>query len=427
MTVRGTETWITGSQGMAKITDHTTSGHVFYFDGNGSPHSRNGLTHVWISGGAVKTVGYAVNLNWQDSFHLQDVYMSATGNCIQALFSSSVYLDQFECTALAATTGVGVRVEGGQDLFINNGGISSTFASQSFCGIQIAQTAGLWIDSTDVFATGNGLCLNPTTDKIDQNLFISNSSFDSNTGDGIAITPDGTGIVRSVYFTGSWAASNTLKGIRVAVQSGSAIIQGISFDHQRSILNAQDGIYIGAINTSDVIITGGSTIAGNNSSVGAYHGISIEAGASAWRIQNSQIGPYDGQPDTQVYNINIASGASTNFEITGNSVTGGTSGMINNLSTGAVQVISSNIPIDATVPAVASNATLAFPLSPSFTITGTTGVTAVSKLWAGRIGTLRTTDGAVVFTAGATIGNTITTTQNTLYTYEFDGTKIWIK
>jgi hypothetical protein len=83
---------------------------------------------------------------------------------------------------------------------------------------------------------------------------------------------------------------------------------------------------------------------------------------------------------------------------------------------------------------VAAASTLAFPaanfpVAATLAITGGTlggsGVTAVSGLRLGQSGTLYTTS-VQTFTAGATIGNTITTTAGVPYTYYFDGTQIWI-
>lgn len=70
-----------------------------------------------------------------------------------------------------------------------------------------------------------------------------------------------------------------------------------------------------------------------------------------------------------------------------------------------------------------------FPVAATLAITGGTlggsGVTAVSGLLLGQSGTFYTTS-VQTFTAGATVGNTITTTAGVPYTYFFDGTRIWI-
>jgi len=70
-----------------------------------------------------------------------------------------------------------------------------------------------------------------------------------------------------------------------------------------------------------------------------------------------------------------------------------------------------------------------YPLSEVITFNGATvggGITSVTDLQKGQMGVFHT-DNPQTFTAGATIGATVTTVANTPYTYYFDGTKIWIK
>lgn len=103
----------------------------------------------------------------------------------------------------------------------------------------------------------------------------------------------------------------------------------------------------------------------------------------------------------------------------------GTSALLT--SGGAGMVATNNTGIDDVTPAVATAATLAFPVNPHFTVTGTTGATAVTHpLAAGASGTITATDGPVVFTSGATIGNTFTLKQNVSASWSWDGTKIWL-
>lgn len=88
--------------------------------------------------------------------------------------------------------------------------------------------------------------------------------------------------------------------------------------------------------------------------------------------------------------------------------------------------LENNPGVDNVIGTAASGATLTFPINPKFKVTGTTGVGTVSGLWAGRSGQLVTVDGAVTFTAGATIANTITTTQNRPINWFYDGTLLYL-
>ena len=130
------------------------------------------------------------------------------------------------------------------------------------------------------------------------------------------------------------------------------------------------------------------------------------------------------------YGLFVNNQAHQDILITGNTLTGSVAPLA--LASGGSAVANgvqwfSNEGVDNVVPSVASAATLAFPVNPSFVLTGTTGVTAVSGLFTGERGMFIPTNATPpAFTAGATIGNSCSTVQNKPYSYTFDGTKIWI-
>lgn len=131
----------------------------------------------------------------------------------------------------------------------------------------------------------------------------------------------------------------------------------------------------------------------------------------------------------------LSQGHSDKLNVIGNSLAGPLSFPVN-LDNGfaiyptPMQMID-NIGMDTILPTTADNAALIIGLTPNFIITGTgTGITSLSNVgsscWIGRKGTFYTRDGNITFTAGATIGNSFTTTQNVPVSYYCDGTKIWM-
>jgi hypothetical protein len=85
-----------------------------------------------------------------------------------------------------------------------------------------------------------------------------------------------------------------------------------------------------------------------------------------------------------------------------------------------------NIPLAS----ISDAATLVWPNWNSFLITGSgTTVTAVTmtNVQAGASGVFRTTGGAITFTAGGGIGNTMTTAQNVPVVWTWDGSSLWLK
>ena len=166
--------------------------------------------------------------------------------------------------------------------------------------------------------------------------------------------------------------------------------------------------------------------------VSSIAGISIiGAPVTDMAIRNSQIGyNSSGVEETAVTNaINWGSQPSTLVTLEGNSLFG-------NIATQTL------VPADVStwraannrgikdIPATATaGSTLAFPFMDDgqlLVLAGATGVAAVSQLRKGQYGYIQSAS-AVIFTAGATIGNTFTLTAGGLNSFIFDGTKIWLK
>lgn len=124
-------------------------------------------------------------------------------------------------------------------------------------------------------------------------------------------------------------------------------------------------------------------------------------------------------------------GTITGWDVMNNNLTNVITGMLNNSGALAAPIVwRNNTGIDNVIPAVASSATLAFPLNPIFTITGSTPPTAVTfPLGAGSVGArgmLTATDASLLFTTGASIGNTFIARLNVPASWYWDGTKIWL-
>lgn len=237
-------------------------------------------------------------------------------------------------------------------------------------------------------------------------------------------------------------SNNANTGVDWGFFQGSSYSTNINFSGMM-ITGCGSGYTIGTIisspATAGVSISGGS-VWGTSIANSAY-GIAIDANNGASSSTTTVTGVKINQASVAIAGLTAITGNITGNTISGNSIglnlsagmTGSVvgNGMCGNTTAIALAgtysgVIADNQCVDDTSPAVASAATLAFPVAPNFTVTGTTGVTAVSGLWASRRGTLITTGGAVAFSLGATIGNACTTVQNKPYLYYFDGTKLWL-
>ncbi len=133
------------------------------------------------------------------------------------------------------------------------------------------------------------------------------------------------------------------------------------------------------------------------------------AGGTNWNISGNQWN--NGGGGTPTYDLEIT-GVINGLNVSDNGFFGFTTGALHITSIPVNAVFSDNVLPDSPI-AVASASSITLPIGyDNFTISGTTGVNTIVNLYEGRKVTMLTTDGPVLFTAGASIGNTFTSAQN---------------
>jgi hypothetical protein len=153
----------------------------------------------------------------------------------------------------------------------------------------------------------------------------------------------------------------------------------------------------------------------------------VRPNVSDFVISGNRIIDDQGTP-TMRFAISVAAGTSDNYAITGNRIMSGVNSTqpTSDAGTGLHKVVDNNAGLNDLVRSVAATGTFTVPPTPTIQITGSGTVTAVNgSLFTGRQGMLIPT-GATVFTAGATIGNTVTCTPNVPLNFVFDGTKLYL-
>lgn len=301
-------------------------------------------------------------------------------------------------------------------------------------------TVGIWLVDTDgarIFdsmAGGNlgGVLVELNSGYYISNIWIDNLVVDAFFAYGVAFTSTGTDPLGNVRITNShfvaYAGSDgTANGIDFGVTYGI----GASIDNVQIIGNHFSGIGRSAITFAAASLGGKSIIISNNLMIdngvtlgGGYPSILLATGATGLHITGNVIG--DKQSiGASTYGI-YAAGTLADSVIVGNDLTDNVTGPL--AIGGAITntVIDDNLGIDNVTGSVASGASIALPFNPTINVTGTTGVGTVTGLLEGRRGTIITTDGVVVFTAGATIGNSKTTTQNVPVSFTVTGGKIYL-
>jgi hypothetical protein len=217
---------------------------------------------------------------------------------------------------------------------------------------------------------------------------------------------------------------------------------GVWFTSYGTFWETLSGTHIGitAAGTHTINIHGGYMV--YNPLAGTITNMIAMTGGGYYRaaIKNVHMQVPTGVTITNLININsIASGV---LEVDGNIGLDAGGTVTNRVVVAGTSNVRVHWPQQTTsgVIPVAAGATTTFPslaaggdypyFIPTIAITGATvggsGITAVAGLTAGHRGTFYTAN-AQTFTAGVTIGNTITTVAFHPYTFWFDGTQVWIK
>lgn len=235
-------------------------------------------------------------------------------------------------------------------------------------------------------------------------------------------TPVGGGAIVCYPTSQNVLIANNAIEIGTGSASGGIELNGNNITVVGNIINAQKffGMAINSGAYAGYLITGNTV---RNSGLSAA--LLVNANISKLTVVGNRFIDDQGSP-TQTYGVQILAGTSDNIVISGNDLTGNLNGPAIDGGTGLNKTYGDNLGIDNVLGTIASAATITMPLNPVISLTGSVGVGAINgALWTGREGMFIPT-GAVVFTAGATIGNTVTTVANVPMGFTCTGAKIYL-
>jgi len=354
-----------------------------------------------------------------------------------------------------------------QDLYVLGGRIAFTFVdfistlcdglrsqSQTFRGIELLVSAGV-VAGAEIANVNINVLSTANTAMLVQ--AVASGSFAGWVASNIAlqggvynlyVDPNG-GVINELVFTGLGCDSATGRSVTLLPSSGS----GTLYSFTNLLLEPAVGgeqLYIGAGistvkfsnvsgtkngNVAGVTVDGASDVSLDNfSAYGGGNAGASDAGlvvgpgvVTGLRVSNSKFG--DAVLGKPKIGLSINAAAHTGIEIANTDFNGAVSaisdlGLNPTIYSGWIGGLSDSI------PTVADAATVTFPRmiqGGTVEVTGSgTAVTAVAGLYKGQSGFIQTAS-AITFTAGATIGTTVTTGANALTPFWFDGTKIWLR
>jgi hypothetical protein len=313
--------------------------------------------------------------------------------------------------------------------------LNATGARASYCTVTgmasaTVQTYGIWaingvkvtVDHCTVTATGiDGIGVNGPGTQVTDN-YVSGCHCYTGGGGGQIVTYAYTGADSAVLVSGN------VVGAGGSTQAGGIELEG---DNVRCVNNTVSGTGGEGISlTNGVGICVQDNMIRNVGTSGSNtDGIYVTAGVTDFVIEGNRVID-DRTPADMRFGCVVNSGTSDRYTITGNLfLPSGTQVALGDNGTGLNKVVRGNAGVDTVTPTIASAATITLPVNPTFALTGSVGVNDIgaTNLAYGRSWTALP-NGAVIFTAGNNIQNTVTTVANVPLSITCDASgHLWLK
>jgi len=225
------------------------------------------------------------------------------------------------------------------NIWIINSSWANSPSTPSTYGVRLSRGASFFISNSDCRGAHFGMVVDPGTDEICGNINVNNCFFDTNRV-GVYIAPSDNGIVVNVRMTNCWTSgskdiSSGAQGVLIDAAGGwSGSIDGIHLVNHNATNNTAAGVQFN--DGSNLSIIGGD-FAENGGS-----GVTVAANRNDFRIIGACLGSGGLYAGNAGYGVEITAGTSTRYVVTGNDVTGNTTGSILDGGTGAVKFVHSN-------------------------------------------------------------------------------------
>jgi hypothetical protein len=318
----------------------STTANVFNFGDGASIYTNVFLSGMGFTGtGGARSAGSYVKFNKITRCGIDNFQSNIGFKTVEFLDCVLGEATNAYITNPTATTGVGIRIRGGNDITLTDVLIAGNSAAECKAGVFIETTAATWMDNVGALDTGIGLLLQPqSAADVIEHVFSTRCAWDNCSSHGVLMDAAAATFIRRCKFVQDWAGTNDESGFTT---NGAGTISDIEFVAPRSYNNAIRGFQIGS--GTDIRILGGTVSGNSRGSSGTYDGIYIDNinGFSIIGVTSSQTGSFT---NTQRYGIAIINAASTNFIVKDNILTTNvTGGLSTAASTSVVKIIRDNI------------------------------------------------------------------------------------
>lgn len=305
--------------------------------------SQTGGDLIYIDAGAVTVDSAQIYASSSHTFY--------NGIHVDSVNGVEYYINNFAIagagTASTASGGSGIVIGETSSTNQNVGGVvANGNIGGAYDGILIYSSGGFNAENLDIINSGShGVATYPGSGSHIFALVFQNVQSDTSSGDNWYFGTNG-GDVGNVTMTNCWgSSSSTGSGVNI-VGASAGKVNGVSINGGQFIFNSHAGITNG--NGTNFLVNGALVMGNSQVGPSSYPGIAIGAGVTQFVITNniSQYGGYlqnVGSPDYQSYGIQVQTGASDYYIITGNLVNGNLSVGVSDGGSGTHKNVAGNI------------------------------------------------------------------------------------
>lgn len=317
-------TWIVASGAANKVFNVTTS----------SVTIRDLLIdkNVTQSGGAYIYCDTASSI-----VNIENVYMLGWYRGVHFAGVGNITMRHLRLTAGVATTGMGIRIDSGLAIFLEDVLVQNANGSEAYAGISVTNCGDITMVGCSFIENLYGMAIETGNGQNATSIYATNCFFDNNSNNGLLIKPThASSSSHRMTFAQCWFSSSGASGVLLDTSAVAGAIDGIEFIGCEVYINASHGFQVQGSTTRRIKVLGGK-FAQNTGS-----GLLFGANVSNWQVTDATIGPIGALTGNTTRGITSSAGTSNDVLIANNQLTGNTISALNIASTGARRRIDAN-------------------------------------------------------------------------------------
>lgn len=318
-----------------------TAGDIFTF----GAQSQISIQDIGFVTGTTRTSGSFIAFNGTSTSRISRILCFTNFRAITCTTpSQNIFIDNVQINGSATASCIGIEINSPNfgDFYIDhvlaNNTNSGGAGLQVGTGLSLLASLFTCVSNCDFVGWKNGIAVAPVAGTAVTWTYMTNVLCDTCSASGLLISSaTTTSSIRGFFSTNCWYSTNNQDaspaghgGVEINVVTGGATCDDIRFVAAEVINNGAHGVICTGTGVTAIreFAMLNSTIMGNGTkTANTYDGVQVGAGQSNFRIFGNRIGGnFNTFTVQQRYGVNVPAGASNNYLIKNNDVSGNTTG-----------------------------------------------------------------------------------------------------